>query len=108
MSSGGCEALIQQLFVSTQQERETFTVDFWVRDTHTLLQMVAGEVGVSLMPRLALSNRPAAGVTALPLSPTRQRNLIAFWPQKRPLNPLGQQWLGEITQQRDSVAGLAQ
>lgn len=98
MSSGGCEALIQQLFANTLEEVETFQVDFWVRDTQTLLQMVAGEVGVSLVPRLALNNRSAAGVVTLPLSPTRERNLIAFWPKKYPLNPIGQHWLGEINQ----------
>tara|TARA_R110002012_G_scaffold264334_1_gene447669 strand:+ start:2003 stop:2908 length:906 start_codon:yes stop_codon:yes gene_type:complete len=97
MSSGGCEALIQQIFANSLEEVDTFQVDFWVRDTQTLLQMVAGDVGVSLVPTLALNNTPAVGVVTLPLSPTRERNLIAFWPKKQPLNQIGRHWLAEIT-----------
>ncbi|MDR5876291.1 LysR family transcriptional regulator substrate-binding protein [Vreelandella gomseomensis] len=48
MSLGGCEALIQQILTHSLEEVDTFQVDFWVRDTRTLLQMVAGDVGVSL------------------------------------------------------------
>ncbi|MBT2787777.1 LysR family transcriptional regulator [Halomonas sp. ISL-106] len=95
MSSGGCEALIQQIFAHSLEEVDTFQVDFWVRDTRTLLQMVAGDVGVSLVPTLALSNKPTANVVTLPLSPRRDRNLIAFWPKRQALNPVGQQLLSE-------------
>ncbi|WP_447555446.1 LysR family transcriptional regulator [Vreelandella sp. EE22] len=97
MSSGGCEALIQHLFTGSQEEVDTVQVDFWVRHTQTLLQMVAGGVGVSLVPRLALADPPAVPVSTLPLAPARERNLIAFWPKRRPLNPVGRHWLGEIT-----------
>ncbi|KUJ87012.1 MAG: transcriptional regulator [Halomonas sp. 54_146] len=95
MSSGGCEALIQQIFAHSLEEVDTFQVDFWVRDTRTLLQMVAGDVGVSLVPTLALSNKPTANVVTRPLSPRRDRNLIAFWPKRQPLNPVGKQLLKE-------------
>ena len=95
MSSGGCEALIQQIFAHSLEEVDTFQVDFWVRDTRTLLQMVAGDVGVSLVPTLALSNKPTANVVTRPLSPRRDRNLIAFWPKRQPLNPVGKQFLRE-------------
>tara|TARA_R110001583_G_scaffold84063_3_gene221404 strand:- start:11985 stop:12887 length:903 start_codon:yes stop_codon:yes gene_type:complete len=95
MSSGGCEALIQQIFAHSLEEVDTFQVDLWVRDTRTLLQMVAGDVGVSLVPTLALSNKPTANVVTRPLSPRRDRNLIAFWPKRQPLNPVGKQFLRE-------------
>jgi len=95
MSSGGCEALIQQIFAHSLEEVDTFQVDFWVRDTRTLLQMVAGDVGVSLVPTLALSNKATANVVTRPLSPRRDRNLIAFWPKRQPLNPVGTQFLRE-------------
>ncbi|MDQ7732992.1 LysR family transcriptional regulator [Halomonas sp. SpR1] len=95
MSSGGCEALIQQIFAHSLEEVDTFQVDFWVRDTRTLLQMVAGDVGVSLVPMLALNNKQTAGVVTRPLSPRRDRNLIAFWPKRQPLNQVGQQLLSE-------------
>ena len=95
MSSGGCEALIQQIFAHSLEEVDTFQVDFWVRDTRTLLQMVAGDVGVSLVPTLALSNKPTANVVTRPLSPRRDRNLIVFWPKRQPLNPVGKQFLKE-------------
>lgn len=95
MSSGGCEALIQQIFAHSLEEVDTFQVDFWVRDTRTLLQMVAGDVGVSLVPRLALHNKAATNVVTRPLSPRRDRNLIAFWPKQQPLNPVGEQLLKE-------------
>ena len=95
MSSGGCEALIQQIFAHSLEEVDTFQVDFWVRDTHTLLQMVADDVGVSLVPRLALNNKPATNVVTLPISPHRDRNLIAFWAKRQPMNQVGQQLLKE-------------
>lgn len=95
MSSGGCEALIQQIFAHSLEEVDTFQVDLWVRDTQTLLQMVAGDVGVSLVPTLALINMPAAKVVIRPLSPRRDRNLIAFWPKKQPLNKIGRKLLKE-------------
>ncbi|MGO1870125.1 MULTISPECIES: LysR family transcriptional regulator [Halomonas] len=95
MSSGGCEALIQQIFAHSLEEVDTFQVDFWVRDTRTLLQMVAGDVGVSLVPTLALNNQQKANVVTLPLSPRCDRNLIAFWPKRQPLNPVGKQLLKE-------------
>lgn len=93
MSSGGCESLIQQIFAHSLEEVETFQVDFWVRDTRTLLQMVAGDVGVSFVPTLALTSKPMPGVVTLPLSPRRDRNLIAFWPKRQPLNSVGKQLL---------------
>jgi len=95
MSSGGCEALIQQIFAHSLEEVDTFQVDLWVRDTQTLLQMVAGDVGVSLVPTLALINMPTAKVVIRPLSPRRDRNLIAFWPKKQPLNKIGRKLLKE-------------
>lgn len=95
MSSGGCEALIQQIFAHSLEEVDTFQVDLWVRDTQTLLQMVAGDVGVSLVPTLALINIPTAKVVIRPLSPRRDRNLIAFWPKKQPLNKIGRKLLNE-------------
>ena len=95
MSSGGCEALIQQIFAHSLEEVDTFQVDLWVRDTQTLLQMVAGDVGVSLVPTLALINMPTAKVVIRPLSPRRDRNLIAFWPKKQPLNKIGIKLLKE-------------
>jgi len=57
--------------------------------------MVAGDVGVSLVPTLALNNKPAANVVTLPLSPQRDRNLIAFWAKRQPMNQVGQQLLKE-------------
>lgn len=95
MSSGGCEALIQQIFAHSLEEVDTFQVDLWVRDTQTLLQMVAGDVGVSLVPTLALINMPTAKVVIRPLSLRRDRNLIAFWPKKQPLNKIGIKLLKE-------------
>ncbi len=95
MSSGGCEALIQQIFAHSLEEVDTFQVDLWVRDTQTLLQMVAGDVGVSLVPTLALINMPTAKVVIRPLSSRRDRNLIAFWPKKQPLNKIGIKLLKE-------------
>lgn len=94
MSSGGCEALIEQIFTSSIEALEgAVQVDFWVRDTRTLLQMVASGVGVSLVPTLALVNKLNADLVTRPLSPRGVRQLIAFWPKKKPLGPVGQQLL---------------
>ena len=89
------KALIQQIFAHSLEEVDTFQVDFWVRDTRTLLQMVAGDVGVSLVPTLALNNQQKANVVTLPLSPRCDRTLIAFWPKRQPLNPVGKQLFKE-------------
>nr|WP_241697562.1 hypothetical protein [Halomonas salicampi] len=57
--------------------------------------MVAGDVGVSFVPTLALNKKLMPNVVTLPLSPRRDRNLIAFWPKKQLLNRMGRQLLSD-------------
>jgi DNA-binding transcriptional LysR family regulator len=48
-------------------------VQFEVRDMATILAMVHEELGVTLVPALALPLAPIGGVRALPLDPPVQR-----------------------------------
>ncbi|MCA8865722.1 hypothetical protein FQS61_16125 [Halomonas sp. SBBP1] len=57
--------------------------------------MMASGVGVSLVPTLALVNKLNADIVTRPFSPNRTRHLIAFWPKKKPLIPVGRQLLRE-------------
>lgn len=58
-----------------------------VRELGTLMSMVAGHIGVSIMPSLAKPMLPKE-LTMVPLRPTLERNLVLTGPQSRPWNPL--------------------
>nr|WP_240458025.1 LysR family transcriptional regulator [Halomonas socia] len=96
MSSGGCEALIYQIFSSSLEEIDTFQVDFWVRDTSTLLQMVSGDVGISLVPESAIKSHTTYDVLSKHLSPRIERNVIAFWPRKSPLCEISEKFIDQV------------
>ncbi|MCE8027712.1 LysR family transcriptional regulator [Halomonas daqingensis] len=96
MPSGGCEALIHNIFFSAVSEKESFQVDFWVRDTTTLLDMVAADVGISLVPKLALQGQEKSGIVAKSMDPVVQRTIIAFWPKRHPPGKIGDIFIRQL------------
>jgi DNA-binding transcriptional LysR family regulator len=71
LSGGGCETLIEELLAAAGSNPEIVCV---VRDNATLASMVAGGLGLTVMPELAL---PASrmGLKLLRLRPTLRRTL---------------------------------
>ncbi|MEV3927601.1 LysR family transcriptional regulator [Actinomadura coerulea] len=76
MSTGGCEPLITAI---ARAARASLKCHYRVRDTNSILAMVAEGLGVSIVPELAL---PAhrAGVHAVPLDPAAERTIFLAWP----------------------------
>ncbi|MCF6468613.1 LysR family transcriptional regulator [Nonomuraea sp. MG754425] len=72
MSTGGCEPLIRSLGVR-------WRCHYRVRDTGSILAMVAEGLGVSIMPELSLPAR-LTGVAALPLEPETPRTILLGLP----------------------------
>lgn len=62
MSSGGCETIIRSALCDTVPD-----VRFHIRETETIVDMVARGMGVSVVPRLALPETVPAGVCFVPL-----------------------------------------
>ncbi|MFC4119072.1 LysR family transcriptional regulator [Nonomuraea zeae] len=76
MSTGGCEPLIAAL---ARAAGVSLRCHYRVRDTGSILAMVAEGLGVSVMPELSL---PAhhAGVAAIPLDPVAERAVLLALP----------------------------
>ncbi|MCC5575764.1 LysR family transcriptional regulator [Microtetraspora sp. AC03309] len=76
MSTGGCEPLITAL---ARAAGASLTCHYRVRDTNSILAMVAEGLGVSIVPELSL---PAhrAGVHAIPLDPAAERTVLLVLP----------------------------
>jgi DNA-binding transcriptional LysR family regulator len=71
MSSGGCEPLISDL---AHRAGVTLRCHYRVRDTNSILTMVAEHLGVTLLPELSLP-ADAAGFSAVPLHPSEVRTI---------------------------------
>jgi DNA-binding transcriptional LysR family regulator len=76
MSTGGCEPLITAL---ARAAGAGLKCHYRVRDTNSILAMVAEGLGVSIVPELSL---PAhrAGVHAIPLDPPAERTILLALP----------------------------
>lgn len=76
MSAGGCEPLITAL---TAAAGTTLNCHYRVRDTHSILAMVAEDLGVSIVPELALPTHPD-GVYTAELRPPATRTVHLVLP----------------------------
>ncbi|MEV0617452.1 LysR family transcriptional regulator [Nonomuraea sp. NPDC050404] len=76
MSTGGCEPLITAL---ARSAGASLKCHYRVRDTNSILAMVAEGLGVSIIPELSL---PAhlPGVHAIPLDPAAERTILLALP----------------------------
>ncbi|MFI7129430.1 LysR family transcriptional regulator [Nonomuraea sp. NPDC050153] len=76
MSTGGCEPLITAL---ARAAGAILKCHYRVRDTNSILAMVAEGLGVSIVPELSLpAHRP--GVHAIPLDPAAERTILLALP----------------------------
>ncbi|MFI6927712.1 LysR family transcriptional regulator [Nonomuraea spiralis] len=76
MSAGGCEPLITTL---ARAAGASLKCHYRVRDTSSILAMVAEGLGVSIVPELSLpAHRP--GVHAIPLDPAAERTILLALP----------------------------
>ncbi|MFI7423031.1 LysR family transcriptional regulator [Nonomuraea sp. NPDC049684] len=76
MSTGGCEPLITAI---ARAAGASLRCHYRVRDTNSILAMVAEGLGLSIVPELAL---PAhlSGVHAIPLEPAAERTVLLVLP----------------------------
>jgi DNA-binding transcriptional LysR family regulator len=95
LSSGGCEPLIRQLY---QQQGMSLEPTHRVREMTTLLAMIRENLGVSIVPSLALGDA-ADGTVALPLRPGVPRSLLLAARAAEDLSPAAKGFLDAIPRQ---------
>ncbi|MEV4115233.1 LysR family transcriptional regulator [Nonomuraea sp. NPDC049695] len=76
MSTGGCEPLITAL---ARAVGASLTCHYRVRDTNSILAMVAEGLGVSIVPELSLPAQ-GRGVHVVPLDPVAERTVLLALP----------------------------
>ncbi|MBB2910174.1 DNA-binding transcriptional LysR family regulator [Streptosporangium becharense] len=76
MSAGGCEPLIMEV---VRRAGATLRCHYRVRETGSILAMVAEELGVSIIPELALPAQ-TTGICAIPLEPEETRTIMLGLP----------------------------
>jgi len=84
ISTGGCESQIRKMFAKAN---EPLAITQQVRETGTLVSMVAGDIGVTVMPSLARAMLPPS-LVMIPVDPAYERTLTFSGPSSRPWNPL--------------------
>jgi DNA-binding transcriptional LysR family regulator len=83
MSASGCEPLIADL---ARRAKVRLRSHYHVRDSNSILGMVAERLGVTIMPELALRT-DAVGVRAIPLTPREHRTVLLAVPADAPALP---------------------
>ncbi|MEV0596976.1 LysR family transcriptional regulator [Nonomuraea cavernae] len=84
MSTGGCEPLITDL---VRRAGASLRCHYRVRDTGSILALVAEDLGVSIIPELALPAR-TTGVCAIPLEPEETRTILLGLPEAGAASPM--------------------
>jgi DNA-binding transcriptional LysR family regulator len=95
LSGGGCEPFIRRLY---QQHDLLLEPAHQVREMTTLLAMVRENLGVSIVPSLALGGT-GDGTVALPLHPAILRSLLLATRSAEDLSPPAAAFLGTIPRQ---------
>lgn len=93
MSASGCEPAIRQLFATAGLVPR---VVFTVRDTLTLVHMVAQGLGVTVMPDLSIP-RDEPGLRSLALDPPARRTLLAVTRSAMPPLPAAEKLVQMLT-----------
>lgn len=76
MSTGGCEPLIVAI---ARRAGARLRCHYRVRDTNSILAMIAEHLGVSILPELSLPS-DTTGVCAVPLEPEEKRTVLLGLP----------------------------
>ncbi|MDI2132429.1 LysR family transcriptional regulator [Yinghuangia seranimata] len=92
VSSGGCEPMIRSLY---HQAGVAFEPVHRIHEMSTLLAMVRENLGVSVVPSLALRDADD-GTVALPLRPPAPRTLLLATPSAADLSPAGAAFLDVV------------
>jgi DNA-binding transcriptional LysR family regulator len=95
LSGGGCEPFIRRLY---QQQDLPLQPAHRVREMTTLLAMIRENLGVSIVPSLALSDTDDGTVT-LPLRPSVLRSLLLAARSAEDLSPAAAAFLATIPRQ---------
>lgn len=77
ISTGGCEQLISQIY---RRREVPFSPLHRVRDIDTVLSMIRGGFGVSIVPTLSLARPTPSRLTSRPLDPPARRSLYLAFP----------------------------
>jgi len=93
LSGGGCEPLIRELY---RRDGLAFEPVHRIHEMATLLAMVRENLGVSVVPSLALDGT-REDVAALPLRPRAPRTLLLAAPSEANLSPAGAAFLDIVT-----------
>ena len=72
LSAGGCEPQIRRMY---QEQGIPFQPTHSVQSMPTLLAMIRADIGVSVLPELALGER-TDGITVVPLRPLTPRHVV--------------------------------
>jgi DNA-binding transcriptional LysR family regulator len=100
MSTGGCEPHITEL---ARRAGVRLRSHYRVRDTNSIIAMVAEHLGVTIMPELALPSSPA-GVCAVPLEPAEQRTILLALPSDGAPLPLARAFVEHVCHAVDASA----
>jgi len=95
LSGGGCETHIRRLFEEAGLDLPSHRM---VKQLSTIEAMVAENLGVSLVPSIALRAAPK-GTRTLPLAPRRFRRIGLLQPLDAPALPAVQAWV-KLTESR--------
>jgi len=100
LSGGGCETLIQELLASAGSNPEIVCL---VRDNVTLASMVAGGLGLTIMPELALP-ADSRGLNIITLRPSLRRTLHLLTKPQEAQGPMALAFVAAAKQGEHSIS----
>lgn len=103
MSTGGCEPLITGL---ARRAGVRLRPHYRVRDSNSILAMVAQQLGVTIMPELALPTE-TSGVCPVPLEPAEQRTIMLAVPADAAPLPTAQALIEQARRTLEEAAPAA-
>jgi DNA-binding transcriptional LysR family regulator len=92
LSTGGCELMIQRLY---EERGLPLTPNYRVQAMPTLLAMIRQDLGISIVPSLALGG-DGGGLATVPLRPAAWRNLLLATRSDLNLNPAARAFLDTV------------
>ncbi|MED3985761.1 LysR family transcriptional regulator [Peribacillus simplex] len=88
MLRSGCETLIEDWFLEAKLKPN---ISYDIKDNQTVLSMVAGKLGITIMPDLALPEKPER-IKSLPLNPELSREIGLVMKSSKHLSPVAKEF----------------
>ncbi|CAH0285857.1 MULTISPECIES: LysR family transcriptional regulator [Peribacillus] len=88
MLRSGCETLIEDRFLEAKLKPN---ISYDIKDNQTVLSMVAGKLGITIMPDLALPEKPER-IKSLPLNPELSREIGLVMKSYKDLSPVAKEF----------------